>query len=130
MAKQKLVYLGIVHVIQMKAPEVHEIINNPMYEEELKEQIKKLKNKASLHKAVKKVANKHIKKVKTEYVYITDSINSKALSTACIIIDVDNKKVVRNRFKDADEVEMVDLYMQRYADKIQEFFQKFRVSNV
>lgn len=126
MIKQKIIYLGIVHSIQIKTPPVHEIINNTMYEEELKEQINKLKNKASLHKAVKKVANKHAKKVKTEYVYITDNCNSAALNSACIIIDLDNKKVVKNRFRDADENEMVDLYIQRYQDKIDEFHRKFR----
>src|ERR1700676_59818 len=100
--KHKIVYLGIVHMTQMKAPTLQEIINDPIYEEELKAQIGKLKNKASMLKAIKRVAGKHVKKVRTEYVYITDRLASKPLSGACIIIDVDNKKVIKNRFKDAN----------------------------
>ena len=126
MTKYKTMYLGIVHITQTKAPTIQEIINNPIYEEELKTQIKKLKNKATMHKAVKKVAGKHAKKVKTEYVYVTDNYSSKALDGACIIIDLDNKKIIKNRFIDADENEMIDLYTRRYQDKIDEFITKFR----
>jgi len=125
MSKQKILYLGVIHMIQMERPDVKEIINNPVYEQELKDMIVKLKNKGDLAKAVRKVAGKHIKRIKREYVYLTDNFSNKALEGAVIIIDVDNKKVVRNRFKDADENEMVDLYLQRYADKIKEFNTKF-----
>lgn len=125
MAKQKNLYLGIVHVTQMEKPDVKEIINNPIYENELKAAIGKLKNKGNLLKAIKKVAGKHVKKVRKEYVYVTDNLNTKGLQGACIIIDIDNKKVVKNWFKGSDEEEMVKLYLERYMDKIKEFDEKF-----
>ena len=130
MAKKKTLYLGIRHVIQMDRPSVKEIINNPQYEEELKAMIDKLKGKGDLMKAIKKVAANHIKKVKREYVHLTDNPNNKDLVGACIIIDIDNKKVIKNWFKDSDEEEMVRLYLQRYMDKIKEFDERFGTKHV
>jgi len=130
MNKQKILYLGIIHSIVMEKPSVAEIINNPLYEEELKAMITKLKHKSNLGKAVKKVAGKHVKKIKREFVYLTDNLSNKALEDACIIIDIDNRKIIKNRFREADENEMIDLYMQRYMDKIKEFDQKFGTKHV
>ena len=64
MTKQKILYLGIIHSIVMEKPTMVEIINNPAYEQELKDMIAKLKKKANLAKAINKVAGKHIKKIK------------------------------------------------------------------
>lgn len=129
MAKIKTMYLGIVHTQQTSAPTIAQLINNPIYEMDIKAAIATVKNsnnQQQLKKALQAVQRKYRRTTTKEYTYLTDQVNYRDNKIAAIIIDVDNKKVVKNRFPDADTDEMVHLYLEKYKSQIEEFIHRFR----
>lgn len=118
-------WLGIVHMRQMEAPTIAEVMQSPLYHEELKEALKLCKKKGDVQKQVKKIIAGHRKEVVTEQVFLTDSKTKGYLENASIIIDVDARRVIKNRFDKERELELLDMYLARYEDKIAQFRKQF-----
>jgi hypothetical protein len=121
----KPLWLGIVHITQMKVPTPADIINGFQYTEEVKEALKGCKEKGDVQKAIKKLIKKHTEQIILEQVFLSDSKNKKQLENASIIIDVDTKQVIKNRFSKERQQELIDMYLTRYADKIEQFRKQF-----
>lgn len=60
-----------------------------------------------------------------ETVYFKDDIPKNDLLSADIIIDVLNGKIVKNRFTESDEQELIEYYMGKFSDKIIEAVRQF-----
>lgn len=128
MTKFKTMYLGVMHMKQTSSPSITDLINNPIYEEDVKVALSKTnpKQPGQVKKAMQSVQKKHRKTVTKEYTFLTDQVNYKSNVSASIIIDVDNRKIIKNRFPDANLDEMINLYLERYKEDIQEFIRRFR----
>ena len=119
--KNKILYLGIKHFHQIKTPSSQELLNNPAFEEEIKESFKQFKNKGDVKKILKKIAKQHQRKIVTEQIFLTDNLSPKQADEASLIIDINNKELIKNRYLDDKPEKIIELYIDRYKDKINEF---------
>jgi len=126
--QKKHLWLGIVHLSQMKAPTVQEVMNGVQYIEELKAGLQTCKKKGDVQKVVRKIIKKYTQKIVTEQVFLTDSTNKSHLTNASIIIDVETKTAIKNRFSKEKEPQLIEMYLNRYQDKIEQFKKKFGVA--
>ena len=121
----KELWLGIVHINQLKAPTAQEIMTDEMYKEELTEALKTCKRQGDVKKQVRKIIQKNTKKIILEQVFLTDNKNKSHLNNASIIVNVDTKAIIKNRFGKDKEEELVNMYLERYKDKIEQFRKQF-----
>ncbi len=125
----KSLYLMVVHSKQIQIPTNVEVLSNPAYEKELAEELKTCNKKGDVKKRITKIAHRHKKEITMEQVFLSDNKNHNKSSSACIIIDVDANKVVKNRFDKSQEEYILRYYLEKYEDKILEFNSKFRKNN-
>lgn len=126
--QKKHLWLGIVHIKQMKAPTVAEVMNGLQYLEELKAGLATCKKKGDVQKVVRRIIKKYTEQVVMEQVFLTDANNKAQLINASIIIDVENRVAIKNRFSKEKEEQLIDMYINRYQDKIDQFKRQFGVA--
>ncbi len=122
---RKHLWLGIVHIKQMKKPTVAEVMNGVQYLEELKAGLQTCRKKGDVQRVVRSIIKKHTEQVVMEQVFLTDANNQAQLVNASIIIDVENRVAIKNRFSKEKEKELIDMYIGRYQSKIDQFKLQF-----
>lgn len=126
MSKKRNLYLVVVHSKHVKMPTSVEILSNPAFEKVVREAMAQCKHQGDVKKQIAKIARANAKDITMEQVFLTDNHSHNRISSASIIIDVDKRSIIKNRFETNSPQEMIDLYIQKYADKIKEFNDRFR----
>jgi hypothetical protein len=49
---------------------------------------------------------------------VVDRVSSRHMTEATVIIDINNKRTLKNRFEAADDAEVADHYLTKYADQV------------
>lgn len=126
MSRHRSLYLVVVHSKHVKYPTPVEILSNGAYTEIVQAAIANCKQQGDVKKQIAKVARANPRTVTMEQVFITDNITTNKTTSAEIIIDVDNRKITKNRSGITDEDKIVEIYINKYQDKIDEFNERFR----
>jgi hypothetical protein len=126
MARQRRLYLVIVHSKHVKIPTSVEMLSNPAYTDLIQDALKNCKKEGDVKKQISKLARSQAQTVTMEQVFLTDNHSTNRTASAEIIIDVDNRKVLKNRTGIEDEERIAAIYIDKYQDKIKEFNERFR----
>lgn len=121
MKSKKDVFLGIIHYHQVITPSPQDILNDFTLEDEVKEAFTKFKQKGDVEKILKKIAQKHKQKFVTEEVFVTDAMHHKQFVESSLIINIDTKELIKNRYIDDEPEKIVSNYIKKYQAKIDKF---------
>ena len=126
MSHKKQLLLIIIHRNQVVIPSVKEILNNPAYDVPIKNLLSTCTKEGDVKKLMKRFTYSLKKTVTNEQIFLSDRSTHKQMCEATIVIDVDDRKILKCRLVDVDYEEMVSIYLNKYKDQINDFNTKFR----